>query len=121
MTAPIDWTRPIELDTVPPRPARVVGGPKLTTGSFEVSALWLPEFEKEAVMWVAPEGCVRGMVGMPRVRNVTTPTDDVTAELLAALKAVNKSATPTADMRGVIISCGAFDDVLRAIAKAEAR
>lgn len=88
MSAPIDWSRPIELDTVPPRPARVLEGPD-NDGDYWVQADWAGTAESRAI-YVTESGNGRfsDYDPAPRVRNVAPPTDDVTAELLAALREI---------------------------------
>jgi hypothetical protein len=92
----IDWTQPIELDTVPPRPARVVRGPDCD-GDYFVEADW-PDRSRlmnDGPLYVNPDGVVAGFLSgrMARVRNVIAqpteadPRDALIAELVGALKA----------------------------------
>ena len=132
----IDWSKPIELNTVPPRPARA-GYVYDDKSGARVYADWRSGVPGE---WRAcdNEG-VTSWVGSPRVRNVTTTADDfaiaslgskrvqpiaasaddVTAELLAALKGL------LADTQHSKHNCGDDDcpvDIARkVVAKAEAR
>ena len=85
----IDWTKPIELATDPPRPARVVSGPT-RAGNYDVEADW-GEPHGLMSLFVGPlSGFVCGYeYDLPRVRNVAA-TPDLAAELAEALREIAK-------------------------------
>lgn len=101
----IDWTKPIELDTVPPRPAHVLY--HTIAGRAAVVADWgkrpddcVPDDDLE----VNPDGTVIGFEGdFPRVRNVAAMATDPHALGNSALLGILNAAM-AADPRDALIA-----------------
>ena len=105
----IDWTKPICLDTVPPRMAQVVDGGDKTFHKYgickSVSADWDGKGDAWQV-WTDGVGLPPYCSDLPTVRNVRPgdfPETDIAAELAEALRAARDGLTFPAPSIGAVV------------------